>query len=248
MCIFDDDNEKKQGLTVCPKCTEKNRDRQAVLNVLDIINTDIFISYNWGYEKCTQNFIKPLIRKIELQTELVCWFDVGGGLFAGEDFEEKMMKGIENSAVFLVFLSDAYFNSKNCMLEFYHAVLTCKFIVPILLPDYKVKSQKYSFGWTGNHDKKWWQHASMLSESTGINLGHLEWSSLDLFNPIATTSESLMTNSCDEIVCRIMSRIHRVSTVSIKSSSKSLDISTPELTPFNTSESIQEDEIMNRIR
>lgn len=245
LCIFDDDNEQKQGIVICPKCTEKNRDRHAVLNVLDIVNTDIFISYNWGYEKSTQNFIKPLVRKIELQTDLVCWFDVGGGLFAGEDFEEKMMNGIEKSAVFLAFLSDAYFYSKNCMIEFCHAILTCKFIVPILLPDSKIQSQKYSMGWTGKSSEKWWKHASMLSKLSGVKVGSINWSSLDVYVPIEVTSESLLNVSCDEIVCRIMSRILRVSTLSVKSL---FETNTPDLTPFSTSESINlDDEVVSRI-
>lgn len=84
--------------------------------ILDVINCDVFVSYNWGYQKSTQVLIKPLIQKIELDTNSVCWFDIQGGLSAGQDIIREMEVGVANCIVFLLFLSDSYILSTNCRL------------------------------------------------------------------------------------------------------------------------------------
>jgi hypothetical protein len=109
LCIFDDENLQKQGRVFCSEC-------RISLRILDVIKCEVFVSYNWGFNKSTQLLIKPLIQKIELDTNSICWFDIHGGLSAGQDIIQEMEDGVANCIVFLLFLSESYILSTNCRL------------------------------------------------------------------------------------------------------------------------------------
>jgi len=67
---------------------------------------------------------------LEQEGDIVCWFDVEGGMDVGDDHLKKMMEGIRKCTVCVIFLSDAYLNSENCKREYQFAVHFSKVISP----------------------------------------------------------------------------------------------------------------------
>jgi len=224
VCIFDDSSVQKVGTISCPECLAVGRPH--ILRILNVLNPDIFVSYCWGLERKSQQFITPMVKRIELETDLVCFFDIHGGLTVGRDMLSDMLRGVELSTVFIVFLSDLYVRSINCLREYLSAVMSYKYIVPVLLPDFGTRDG-VSSGWTGRystHDEEtsWWRHAEELcpyehhpDDPTRL----IPWFILGDFDPIDLRSYdyalggddilSVFKKEVDEICCRIMSRIHR---------------------------------------
>jgi hypothetical protein len=108
------------------------------------------LSYNWGKELSTQKIVNSMRLQIEQGADVVCWFDVGGGMGAGQNLIQEMEEGIRKSTVVVIYISDAYCESRNCMREFLHATKQSKYLIIVLVPDHgPISPGGPSSGWTG---------------------------------------------------------------------------------------------------
>jgi hypothetical protein len=176
-CIefFTEYNPNKTGTETCPKCEAAGRPHH--FQIVDLIAAQVFFSYNWGKEVVhkdavgketteysTQSFVVPLCNRVELNTDLLVWLDVRGGMGVGENHKLEMLDGIQKAIVVVIFLSDAYVNSKNCQREFLNAMRASKYIIPVLVPPDRSHTPANGYpnsGWTGRYeenDKYWWRH------------------------------------------------------------------------------------------
>ena len=180
LTFFDEENDKRQGTMTCPKCTKLNI---PPIRILEILAPEVFLSYQWGMRVeddsmngyyITQEFVKKYRKKIELEADVLCWLDVGGGLTKGQELLKQIEEGIEGAFVALIFLSDAYVMSENCRKEFGFISRGGKAIVPILLPPPAIKlggrKEEVSTGWTGElavdpqtraRNPSWWSHTQV---------------------------------------------------------------------------------------
>jgi hypothetical protein len=105
------------GTMTCQYCRNANREER--IRIIDIVVPEVFISYNWGqYDEVkknwsTQAWVEPIKKRVEQRTDLICWFDVKGGMSAGQSHLDVMQEGIKRCSVVIMFLSDAYCNSEN---------------------------------------------------------------------------------------------------------------------------------------
>jgi Leucine-rich repeat (LRR) protein len=205
----------RAGSINCPYC-------QVGIRILDIVVPEVFFSYNWGFNLSTQKLVKPLRDGIEEESEVVVWLDVGGGMGPGQSANEEMFKGVSRSTVVVIFLSDAYCQSGNCIREYHHAVRHCKFLIPVLVPNKgPVRPNGPSSGWTGPGpgDQNWFQHAATISNKyntkdpdTGDSV---LWQALQSFEPIdlrpvnMDDEKRVIEEVILEMVKRIRSRMHR---------------------------------------
>jgi hypothetical protein len=138
----------REGSVKCPIC--EKADRPSSLRILDIITPEVFLSYNWGKELSTQKIVNPMRLRIEQGACVVCWFDVGGGMGAGQNHIQEMEEGIRKCTVVVIYISDAYCKSPNCLREFLHATKHSKYLIVVLVPDHgPVYPGGPSSGWTG---------------------------------------------------------------------------------------------------
>ncbi len=227
LCIFDDEDTQRHGVISCPMCLKKGR--SDLIQILDILRLDVFISYNWGLNQCTQELIKPIVTHIELETGMLCWFDINGGLSAGDNCTEKMVKGVSDSCIVVIFLTDAYINSVNCRREFLAAVESKKYILPILMEGWSCSSECPESpvpvaADSGGADrvKKWWSHAQLVEQGRfkdapdhsaynvhGIDLFSCPWKALDAFKCIDLRPKDTMPQGIELLIQTILSRVHR---------------------------------------
>lgn len=103
---------------------------------------EIFICYS-RHDKA---LVLPLIEQINKELGKQCWIDLKG-IESGEEFEEVIMQGIEESKVVLFMLSDASLKSPWTKREVYYAEDEGKHIVPILIDGDKLRGWfKFHFG------------------------------------------------------------------------------------------------------
>lgn len=183
-----EDDIKKVGLISCPDCVSAGR--SGTFHIVDVLNTDVFFTYNWGNGRLTQNFIVPFVRKIELETNILCWFDIHGGLTAGQDHIKEMSAGVAKCSIVVLCLTDSYVTSQNCQREFIQSVKLGKYIIPILLPQFFVDGVE-SVGWSGSDaTSSWWKHAEELTSVNNCgndpdnNDQKIPWFILQNFHPI----------------------------------------------------------------
>lgn len=96
LLYFSEGNTSRVGLTDCPQCRDKGRD--GAMRILDLFPPDVFLSYNWGVttvvdgKKCysTQVLVTPLKERLEREEDILCWFDVQGGMGAGQNLKAEM--------------------------------------------------------------------------------------------------------------------------------------------------------------
>jgi len=131
-----------------------------------------------------------------------------------------MEQGVLKCTVVLIFISDAYCASDNCIREFLHAKKHSKFLVVCLTPS-GGQTHTGDSGWTGPGpgNEHWWHHATKMSSCKDPDTGKLfSWSALGQFTPIdlriehdANEKEAkrVQEDAVLEIVKRIMSRFHR---------------------------------------
>lgn len=86
---------------------------------------DCMISYHWGI----QNLVHEIYMDLHMR-RVITWFDIWGYMEANT--YDAMATAVESSRVLLVFLTDNYQKSDNCMLEFKYAVFCGKAFVFIL--------------------------------------------------------------------------------------------------------------------
>jgi hypothetical protein len=141
LLYFSEEDEKRVGSVTCPMCEKANR--SGSIRILDIIAPEVFLSYQWGKEFSTQKIVKRMRPQIEQDADVVCWFDVGGGMGAGQNQMKEMEEGIRKCTVVVIFISDAYCQSDNCIREFLHATRQSKYLIIVLVPG------QGSSGWTG---------------------------------------------------------------------------------------------------
>ena len=138
----------REGSVTCPMCEKAGR--PSSLRILDVITPEVFLSYNWGKELSTLKIVNPMRLRIEQGAGVVCWFDVGGGMGAGQNHIQEMEEGIRKCTVVVIYISDAYCKSPNCMREFLHATKHSKYLIIVLVPDHgPVSLGGPSSGWTG---------------------------------------------------------------------------------------------------
>ena len=208
----------RAGAVFCPICCLSIR-------ILDIVVPEVFLSYNWGFydeaarTHSTQELVRSMRFAIEDGADVVTWFDVGGGMGAGQSVGAEMEQGVAKSTVVIMFLSDAYCSSGNCVREFLHTVRHSKYIIPVLVPD-KGRTRTGPSGWTGPgaEDKEWWQHAASCSDCKDPDNGApFSWSALGQFAPVdlrvvgagAAEEARALEAAVVEIVRRVQSRFHR---------------------------------------
>jgi hypothetical protein len=104
LLFFSEDGLKgsRVGTLTCPDC--KKADVPSEFRILDIINPEVFISYNWGRELSTQKIVSPMRLIIEQDADVLCWFDVSGGMGAGQSHLREMEEGIMKSTVVVIFI------------------------------------------------------------------------------------------------------------------------------------------------
>jgi hypothetical protein len=188
---------------------------------LDVVVPEVFTSYNWGRKQSTQAIVRAMRTRIEEDASVVCWFDIGGGMGAGQSHLEEMEEGIRKCTVVVIFISDAYCKSANCVREFLHASRHSKFLIVVLVPDSgPVYDNGPSSGWTGPgpEDKNWWEHAAKLSTCKDPDNPDktFSWSTLAQFEPIdlrvskdTLKEERVLETSTLEIITRVQARFHR---------------------------------------
>lgn len=96
---------------------------------------DIFISYS------RKDFNEVEVFKVMLQKRisgLRCWFDLTG-IESGDEFSEKIVSAIDNSAYVLFMISDYSMASPWTKMEVTYAKNTGKRVIPILLKDSKIR-------------------------------------------------------------------------------------------------------------
>jgi len=209
----------RTGSVQCLLCAKTGR-ASASIQILDVIAPEVFMSYKWGCDNSTQKLVKPLWVTIEQDADVVMWFDVGGGMGAGQAVKAEMEQGVLKCTVVLIFISDAYCASDNCIREFLHATKHSKFLVVCLTPS-GGQTRTGDLGWTGpgTEDEHCWHHATKMSSCKDPDTGKLfSWSALGQFTPIdlriehgASEKEAkrVQEDAVLEIVKCIMSRFHR---------------------------------------
>ncbi len=208
-----EDELKKTGVVSCPLCIAAKRPSK--FSITDILNTDVFFSYSWGRESLNQNLVLPFARKIELETDIMCWLDVQGGLSEGQDHIREMVSGVSKCSVFIMCVTDGYATSENCRREFVACSKMGKFIIPLLMPQNQNKITGVSSdGWSGT-TSPWWKHFEMLAPDAvdpDDSSSKIAWFLLDSYKPVdlrAMKREEYMSSAGEEIICRILSRLHR---------------------------------------
>jgi hypothetical protein len=103
---------------------------------------EIFISYS----RDDMDLVHPFVVQISKAVEKDCWIDLKG-IESGEEFEEVIMKAIDECKVVLFMLSDSSLKSQWTKREVYYAEDEAKRIVPVLVNGGKLRGWfKFHFG------------------------------------------------------------------------------------------------------
>jgi hypothetical protein len=211
--LLDEQDRQRAGTVTCPVCL-------AQLRIADLAQREVFGSYCWGAKlesgafSTQSTIVLPILRAVEERAEIMCWVDVEGGMGAGQDHLKEMLRGVEAARIFLVFLSDAYVASENCVREFVHATSLCRYMIPVLLPKTELAVGGNSAGWSGpdKEDPLWWKHAAQVrgDRPHPDTKEPIDWACLSMYTPITLESGSeALEIAVDEIVFRTLSRLHR---------------------------------------
>ena len=96
---------------------------------------DIFISYSRKDFEEVNQFVGMLKERIP---SLTCWFDITG-IESGDEFEDKIITAIDNSAYVLFALSDHSIQSQWTKDEVMYAKNSNKKVIPLLLKGAELK-------------------------------------------------------------------------------------------------------------
>jgi len=130
-----------------------------------------------------------------------------------------MEQGVLKCTVVLIFISDAYCASDNCIREFLHATKDSKFFIVCLTPSGgQTRTGDSLAGWTGpgTEDEHCWHHATKISSCKDPDTGKL-FSLLGQFTPIYLRIEHgaseieakrVQEDAVLEIVMHIVSRFN----------------------------------------
>lgn len=128
-----------------------------------------------------------MLLRIEQDADVVCWFDVVGGMGAGQSHLDEMQEGICKCTI-VIFISDHYCKSANSIREFLHATRHSKFLIVVSVPDRgPIYPDGPISGWTGpgHENKDYWKHAASCSSCKDPDTGStFSWAALAPFEPI----------------------------------------------------------------
>lgn len=96
---------------------------------------DVFISYSRKDIEEVKRFIEYMKQRIP---SLTYWFDITG-IESGDEFDDRIVSAIDNSAYLIFFISDNSIASRYVKKEVMYANNTKKKILPILLKDAQLK-------------------------------------------------------------------------------------------------------------
>lgn len=203
MMFFAEDNPLKMGCMRCSTCG-------CMVRVIDVMEPQVFVSYCWGERDSTtgkydvQERVVRLVRQVELATDMLCWQDISGGMGGGDDHFKAMRDGIQKAKVVVVFLSERYLHSANCITEFVHAIRSLKHVIPVLLEDWQGSSKKWS-------DRCRSCMRGAAREPDRIALNSFDWSRCQSFAPPIRMDRSEQSMRVVEqyISACILRRLHR---------------------------------------
>eukprot|EP00960_Hanusia_phi_P046152 757656-Hanusia_phi.AAC.1 len=190
--------------TYCELCDKE-------VDVIDVVPPQVFLSYQWGHGKSTQKMVRQVKREIEERTSLQCWFDVGGGINAGDDHVEKIELGVSRCELFVPFLSDRYLKSANCRREYKRACEKRKYIIPVFVP-VLFQGEDPESGWNGSKDKDWWKDVvEAAGEGGGVEV---DWTHLASFRkPLELEAgwkgDDIEVSGLEELVAAVQARAYR---------------------------------------
>ena len=137
---------------------------------------DIFVSYEWTTgRECACDLFKVLI-----ENGFKVWNDDKN--IAG-DIESEMAKGVANSEIILLLISEKYDNSNDCLREYRHARLCRKVIIPIQVENYlPPKNSKLAYIISGkifhqlyeNKEENMKRILKEIKKEIGIKLSHIK--------------------------------------------------------------------------
>jgi len=103
---------------------------------------EIFISYS----RDDKDLVHPFVEQINQTLSIDCWIDLKG-IEGGDEFEEVIMKAINECQIVLFMLSDNSLKSDWTKREVYYAEDEGKRIVPVLVNGGKLRGWfKFHFG------------------------------------------------------------------------------------------------------
>ena len=130
-----------QGLIICNKhAFSLDRQNSPVQALPPRTVPDIFISYS----RDDKTLVHPFVEYISNAVGKDCWIDLNS-IESGEEFEEVIMKAIDECQVVLFMLSDSSLASKWTKREVYYAESEGKRIVPVIV------NGEYLRGWFRFH-------------------------------------------------------------------------------------------------
>ena len=180
-------------MLTCPTCEAANRPARVRL-LGQVVVPELFITYFPGEEdeaigkSAMQEWIEERKARVELGTQALCWFDAAGAVRSGQANLADMEEGIRNSRAVLLFLTDGYIMSNDCI----RILLACfahkKYVIPILMPDV---GQELGWSGPGADAQDWWEHCRIISSNVNPNTGQLlSWAPLAQFSPVDMRSET----------------------------------------------------------
>jgi hypothetical protein len=101
------------------------------------VGQHVMLSYEWSHQAQVKRAYDLLTRR-----GVRCWMDITGGM--SSDIYDSMAAGVSNACVVVCFMSQAYQDSQNCMLECKYAKQMGIEIVPVLM-----QGQWKATGWLG---------------------------------------------------------------------------------------------------
>jgi hypothetical protein len=161
---------------------------------------DVFISYSRKDLNVVEKFVKDLKVRIP---NLTYWFDLTG-IESGEEFDEKIIKAIDNSSYVLYFLSPNSMKSKWTKEEVMYAKNCGKKVIPVLLNGATLEGWfLFHFGRIDSIDLSKEEQVEKLIKNLS------DWSRNDFVELIskcdgATTDSSSIADSVDAVVTEIV--------------------------------------------
>jgi len=200
------------GSPVCPKCTKSYFSVQYVSKLTGICQRCEGTFTRDQSFNSNQMLVSEMKERIEEEAGVTCWQDLDR-LVGGKDLVKEMEAGVQQAEVVVVFLTDSYVKSVNCMKEYLFATKHGKFIIPVVLKDYRGSDVLID-------------HVDLLAAEEGGGGGEMgalgvvaledmpKWwddsmSSLSQFKPILLLDETEYEDVLFEISERIQSRFHR---------------------------------------
>ena len=189
----------------CPKCEAANR--PARVRLFDTLVPEIFVSYFVGEKDEStgkfniQEWVEEKKSRVEQCAQVLCWFDAAAAVHSGQARVAVMEEGIRKSRAVLLFLTDGYLMSDDCIRVLLACFKNKKYLIPILMPDVAQE-----LGWSGSGaGDDWWEHCRTVSSNVNPDTGKLlSWAPLAHFKPVDMRGDDAGAGVL-EVVSRIQS-------------------------------------------